>query len=150
VQHDADITRRGAIVGTAVSVVGIGALAACGGGDSDADSGSSGGSATSATGGSGVLAKLSDIPVGGAVSATNAAGEPLIIAQPKAGTVTAFSAICPHQRCTVAPKDDHLECPCHFSRFALATGALIPNSGPATSDLTPVTVQVDGENVVPA
>ena len=89
-------------------------LAACGGGSTG--SATAAGPATAATGSGGSaaattpaaaasdaeLAKLSAIPVGTAVAAT-LAGAPVVVAQPKAGEAVAFSAVCTHMGCTVAP-----------------------------------------------
>jgi cytochrome b6-f complex iron-sulfur subunit len=92
------------------------------------------------------LAKLDDIPVGSAVAAESPDGKPLIISRPEEGTVVAFSAICTHQACTVAPKGQTLNCPCHGSRFDAATGGVL--RGPASKPLRAFAVHVDGKNVV--
>ena len=91
------------------------------------------------------LAKLADIPVGGSVSAT-LAGAPILVSQPEAGTVVAFSAICTHQGCIVAPAEDEFDCPCHASRFNSSTGAVL--GGPALKPLEKVQVTVSGDSVV--
>ena len=142
--HDHDPpSRRTVLVATAGGVVAVPLLAACGGGDTTAAPTST---ATSDSAAAGPLAKVSDIPVGGAVSATTAAGDPIIIAQPTAGEVVAFSAICTHRGCTVAPDDKRLLCPCHGSTYDLATGD--NTAGPAPSPLAKVTVTVEGDEVV--
>lgn len=105
---------------------------------SSADSGSGGGGAA--------LAKLSDIKVGEAISATGADGKPIIIARPTATTVAAFSAICTHQACMVAPAGKELDCPCHGSVYNATTGAVI--NGPAPLPLPPVKVTLSGDNVI--
>jgi Rieske Fe-S protein len=91
------------------------------------------------------IAKLADIPVGGSISAT-LAGAPILIAQPEAGTVVAFSAICTHQGCIVAPGDAEFACPCHASRFTLADGSV--RGGPAQRPLDTVQVTVEGDSVI--
>lgn len=91
------------------------------------------------------IAKLADVPVGGSISAT-LAGAPILIAQPEAGTVVAFSAICTHQGCIVAPGDAEFACPCHASRFALTDGSV--RGGPAQRPLDTVQVSVEGDSVV--
>ena len=91
-----------------------------------------------------VLLALADIPVGGSVS-TQIDGHPLLIAQPSAGTVVAFSAVCTHQGCVVAARGTEFDCPCHGSRFEAATGAVL--SGPAPRPLAPLAVRVSGDNV---
>lgn len=85
------------------------------------------------------LARLSDLPVGRTVSATGKKG-PLILHRTSATVVRAFSAVCPHQGCTVAPKGSKLVCPCHGSQFADASGKLL--HGPATKGLSAVSVEV--------
>jgi len=118
-------------VGTAGAVVaGVAVLAACSGG---ADT------PTATQGADGSLAKVSDIPVGGALSATSGSDKILLV-QATAGTVTAYSAICTHQGCTVAPGTSDLTCPCHGSVFDL-TGK--PVSGPATEPLPAFDVHVE-------
>jgi len=92
------------------------------------------------------LARLADVPVGGAVSATGPDGGPVIVAQPTAGQVVAFSAICTHKACTVAPAGKQLHCPCHGSVYDAATGKNL--SGPAPRPLRPVSVRVAGGEFV--
>jgi Rieske Fe-S protein len=132
-------TRRSVLVAGA-GVVGVAALAACG-------SKSKAAVAPAAATGAGALAKVADIPVGGAISAT-ANGKPIILSQPSAGTVKAFSAVCTHMGCTVAPADKELDCPCHGSKYDLATGAVI--GGPAPKPLPAVAVKVVNGEVLPA
>lgn len=91
------------------------------------------------------VAKLADIPVGGGIAAT-LNGQPILLAQPTAGTVVGFSAKCPHQGCKVAPAAKEFDCPCHQSRFDLATGKVL--GGPAPRALDKVTVTVDGGAVM--
>jgi len=138
-------TRRGVLVAGTGAALGVSVLAACGG-----DSGSSGTSASagSSAGGGGALAKVADVPVGGAVSATGSDGKPVIVSQPTKGEVVAFSAICTHQGCTVAPADTILKCPCHGSTYDLATGD--NTGGPAPRPLTEIPVKVEGGKVVEA
>ena len=118
-------------VGTAGAVVaGVAVLAACGGGtDTPAATPNADGS----------LAKVADIPVGGSLSAVSGSDKILLV-QATAGTVTAYSAICTHQGCTVSPGKKTLNCPCHGSVFDL-TGA--PVSGPAKKPLPPFDVHVE-------
>lgn len=91
------------------------------------------------------VADLTDIPVGGTHSAT-VDGKPLLLAQPTAGTVVCFSAICTHQGCTVDAAATDFECPCHGSTYAAATGAV--TNGPAARPLAKVAVKVSGGSVV--
>ena len=103
------------------------------------------GSSSGAAGGA-ALAQLADVPVGSAVAATSAAGRSVLVAQPSAGQVVAFDASCPHKGCVVVASGEELVCPCHNSRFELATGAVL--NGPATSGLAPLPVRVEGGAVV--
>ena len=95
----------------------------------------------------GDVAALADVPVGGSIDAT-INGEPALIAQPTAGQVVAFSAICTHQQCVVAAAGDEFHCPCHGSMFDAATGDVI--QGPALEALTPIQVAVSGDRIVAA
>jgi len=146
--------RRQVLAAGAMSAVGLGALAGCGGGGKadkrSADKASpSAQEAASASGSAATgmsLVKLADVPVGSAVSAKGADGRPLIVARPSAGQLVAFSAICTHQGCTVAPAGKQLQCPCHGSVYDAATGKNV--SGPAPRPLSPVPVHVTGGEVV--
>lgn len=91
------------------------------------------------------LARLADVPVGGAVAATDPDGKPVVVAQPQPGVVAAFSAICTHQGCTVKPAGDRYACPCHGSVFDLAGGVV---NGPAQRPLDTLDVHVAGDQVV--
>lgn len=72
---------------------------------------------------------------------------PLIVAQPTDGEAVAFSAVCTHQGCTVAPDGEQLRCPCHGSVFEATTGDNV--SGPAPRPLEDVPVRVaDGQVVL--
>lgn len=155
------LTRRGlAVTG---GTLGVGSLlAACGGDDAttspagtDASSSTSSTSSSSATtsasgsassSGGEVLAKLADVPVGSGVVVQDAKGSAVVVVQPEAGQVAAFSGLCTHQGCAVALKDSELDCPCHRSRFELLTGKVL--QGPATEPLKSLPVQVDGDSVV--
>jgi len=146
-ESEGGLSRRKVLVAGAGTALGVTALAACGGGGSTGSSstptsGSNGGSG----GGGQVLAKVADVPVGGAVSATDANGKPVIVSQPTAGDVVAFSAICTHMGCTVAPQGSQLVCPCHGSTYDLATGD--NTGGPAPSPLPKVSVKVTKGEVV--
>jgi Rieske Fe-S protein len=93
------------------------------------------------------LASLDDIPIGTAKAAKDANGKPIILSHPAAGQVAAFSAICTHQGCTVAPKGQSLDCPCHGAKFNFATGAV--TNGPAGAPLPAVAIHMDGRNIMP-
>ena len=126
-----------------LGLLGVPTLVACGSDDESSDSGG-----TAAAGAAGtVLAKLADIPVGGALVTKGADGKPVALIQATAGAVTAVSAVCTHQGTTVAAASGELDCPSHGSKFGF-DGAV--KNGPATSPLAAVAVKVDGENVVSA
>ncbi|MEW9265622.1 Rieske (2Fe-2S) protein [Kineococcus endophyticus] len=156
------LTRRGlAVTG---GTLGVGSLlAACGSDDASTSPGaasssstsssassssaptSSAGGSASASGGQ-ALTKLADVPVGSGVVVQDAKGSAVVVVQPEAGQVAAFSGLCTHQGCAVALKDEELDCPCHGSRFELLTGKVL--QGPATEPLKSLPVQVDGDSVV--
>ncbi|KLN33587.1 Rieske (2Fe-2S) protein [Cellulosimicrobium cellulans] len=152
VPRGATPTRRVVLAGSGAGAA-LALLAACGGGGPSGtqDGGTSGGEGSGAGGpdvGPGqALASVDDVPVGGALAVT-VDGAPLLVTQPAEGTFAAFSAICTHQGCTVAPGDGELLCPCHASRYDLATGAVL--GGPAPSPLPEVPVTVDGGEVTSA
>ena len=95
----------------------------------------------------GDVAALADVPVGGSIDAT-INGEPALIAQPTAGQVVAFSAVCTHQQCVVAAAGSEFDCPCHGSRFDAATGDVI--NGRALQALSAIPVAVSGDRIVEA
>lgn len=131
-------SRRTVLCGLAAAVLVPTALAAC---SSDTE----GASAPAAAPGT-ALTALSDVPVGGGVVVTGPDG-PVVVVQPSAGQVAAFSAVCPHAGTTVgAPEDGVITCPNHGSQFAAESGEL--RRGPSTTGLTPVPVTVDGDRVM--
>jgi Rieske Fe-S protein len=85
------------------------------------------------------------VPVGGSVVVSGRSGK-VAVAQPTAGKVVAFSAICTHQGCTVGAAGRQLECPCHGSVFDAFTGTVV--KGPARAPLSKVAVSVSGQDVV--
>ena len=93
------------------------------------------------------VAALAEVPVGGSIDAT-INGEPALIAQPTAGQVVAFSAICTHQQCVVAAAGAEFHCPCHGSMFDAATGEVL--NGPALEPLSSIPVAVAGDRIVAA
>jgi Rieske Fe-S protein len=118
------------------AAVAIPLLAAC---SSDGEATPSAGSPAAA------LPKVADIPVGTAVSAT-IDGKPVVISRPTDTTVAAFTAVCTHQHCTVAPAGAALKCPCHGSMFDALTGAV--TQGPAAAPLAAVPVSIKDGTVV--
>jgi Rieske Fe-S protein len=111
------------------------------------DHGGSGGSGSGGSGGGGhALISLDDIPVGSAKSVRLPDGSPGVVARPSATTAACFSAICTHMGCTVAPKGQELDCPCHGSRYNAFTGAVL--QGPAPKPLKKIDVTVANGKVV--
>jgi Rieske Fe-S protein len=71
----------------------------------------------------------------------------VVITQPTAGQVKAYSTTCTHQGCAVSKVENGLIiCPCHDSRFKIADGS--PSGGPATKPLQSKTVKVENGQVV--
>ncbi len=88
-----------------------------------------------------VTVSTDSVPLHGGVIADS-----VVVTQPVAGDFKAFSAICPHQSCTVDKvADDVISCPCHGSTFSAADGARL--GGPAPRGLTPLTATVSGSEV---
>jgi Rieske Fe-S protein len=109
-----------------------------------AGSGGSGGGGGG--GGAAVLAKTSDVPVGGGTILTD---KKIVITQPQSGTFHAFTAVCTHAGCTVGSvSSGTINCPCHGSRFNINNGAVV--NGPAASPLAPINIKVQGTSIVQA
>jgi nitrite reductase/ring-hydroxylating ferredoxin subunit len=130
------LTRRAIVTVGGVTVMGAGALvlAACSSPGSGGSAGGSGGSA-GGSGGKSVsgtisipagteVVKLADIPVGGTAAAT-VDGNAVLLAQPTAGSIVCFSAVCTHAGCTVGYQGGQLVCPCHGGVFDAHTGQVI-------------------------
>jgi len=91
----------------------------------------------------GVLTSTSDIPVGGGQIF---AEEKVVVTQTAPGTFRAFSAVCPHQGCTVNEIEaGTINCPCHGSKFAVADGSVV--SGPAKRALDSQELVVEGDQI---
>lgn len=134
-----EISRRNVLCGLGAAALVPAALAACSAGTTSAPTQST----TSAPGA--VLTSLAAVPVGGG-TVVNGPNGPVVVVQPVAGQVRAFSAVCPHQGSTVrAPVQGVITCPNHGSQFDAASGDL--RRGPATRGLTPVPVRVQGGQV---
>jgi len=158
----AALGRRTMLKGLAVVGAAVPILVACGSKDSstppsgggstkrppggaDTTTPSGGGQTTTAAGGGGgdVLAKASDVEVGGGVILPD---QKIVITQPTKGTFEGFSAICTHQGCTVSSiSGGTINCPCHGSRFRLADGTVA--EGPATRPLAPKNITVTGDEI---
>ncbi|MEU7783771.1 MULTISPECIES: Rieske (2Fe-2S) protein [unclassified Amycolatopsis] len=131
------LTTGAAVAGAAVGAV---ALTACS--SDDAKSGTAQAPIAAGT----PLVALADVPVGEAKAAKAPDGSDVIVARPSESAAAAFSAICTHQGCTVAPKGADLICPCHGSVFNALTGEV--KQGPANKPLPSVPVKVENGKVV--
>jgi nitrite reductase/ring-hydroxylating ferredoxin subunit len=70
---------------------------------------------------------------GGAALVTSGLGTMLVVRN-DAGTISAFTATCTHQQCTVNGFTEGVfQCPCHGSRFNASSGSVV--RGPATQPL---------------
>ena len=85
-------------------------------------------------------AKAADVPVGSGIISDQAKA---VITQPKAGEFKAFDWTCKHKGCPVNKVEgDTIMCPCHGSQYSVKDGSV--KRGPATSGLTPLTVDEKG------
>lgn len=84
------------------------------------------------------------LEVGASTSAAHQ-DQPLLLHRLDETQVLAFSAVCPHQGCTVAVAQQGFECPCHGSLFDSAGQW---QSGPAEQPLTQYEAEMDGETAV--
>jgi Rieske Fe-S protein len=139
------MTRRSALTGLVVAVVGgiVGfAVGRSGGGAKSAGTGANGYGAASPSGGR-LLAPLASVKPGGGVILASAK---IVLTRGAGDAVNGFSAVCTHQGCTVNSVDAQaISCPCHGSQFDPQTGAVI--AGPAPSPLPKVAVVVRDGNV---
>lgn len=137
---------------TAAGVVSLAAaLAACGdGGDGDDnyDSAPAADQSSDDTkepgGGAGaVLAKTSEIPVGGGKIFKE---EGVVVTQPTEGEFKAFSNRCTHKQCPVTSVEGGtINCPCHGSKFDITDGSVKAN--PAPKPLPTAEISVDGDSI---
>jgi len=150
------IDRRQLMTG-AVVLAGATAVAACGGTSSttaststpastaDSSAASAPASEGAGMGSSSVLTQTTEVPVGGGIIVEKD-GQKFAVTQPAAGTFACFSAVCPHQGCNCNQiADGTIDCPCHSSKFAIATGEVV--KGPATTGLTPAPITVTGTDI---
>jgi Rieske Fe-S protein len=69
------------------------------------------------------------------------ADKKVVLTQPSAGVIKAFSAVCTHQGCLVdGVSGGTINCPCHGSSFKVADGSVA--AGPAKRSLPSVSVTV--------
>lgn len=113
-------------------------LAGCGG-----DGGGGGGDGEESPAEKDELARTDDIPVGGGKVFGD---EKVVVTQPEEGDFKAFSAVCPHQGCTVASvSGGTIDCACHGSRFSITDGSV--TKGPARKGLDEERITVDGNSI---
>jgi len=136
--EDRGALSRRALLGSGALAVGAVALTACAGGRAVTPPAPRVPRGTA-------IAALSDIPVGGTL-ATVLDGKPILLSQPAAGTVVAFSGVCTHRGCTVDAMPAEFHCGCHGSRFEASTGEVL--QGPAERPLARIAVAISGGNVV--
>jgi Rieske Fe-S protein len=141
-----ETTRRTVLLATGATGA-VALVAACGGGGDDNGSASTSSptgqeTAERETAGRD-LASTDEIPVGGGKIFKE---EEVVVTQPEQGRFKAFSAICTHQRCTVASvSDGTINCVCHGSKFDIADGSVA--HGPATRPLPAEKITVEGNSV---
>ncbi|MFJ2093172.1 Rieske (2Fe-2S) protein [Streptomyces sp. NPDC087901] len=141
--HEVRIGRRTVVTAAgAVSVAAV--LTACGSSNESAGSGVVKQADDGGDGGGGpVLARTADIPEGGGKVF---AEQGVVVTQPAAGEFKAFSSKCTHAGCAVSSvSDGAINCPCHGSKFDVATGAV--TTGPATTPLPAAAITVEGDAI---
>ncbi|MFE0137609.1 Rieske (2Fe-2S) protein [Streptomyces sp. NPDC059037] len=146
-------SRRSVVAAAGVVSLAV-ALTACGDGDDGSDqygkddsapaekkspegAGSSGGA------GGAVLAKTSEIPVGGGKIFK---AEGVVVTQPTKGEFKAFSNRCTHKQCPVTSiEGGTINCPCHGSKFDITDGSV--KASPAPAPLPATEISVDGDSI---
>lgn len=68
---------------------------------------------------------------------------PVILHRKSATSILAYSAICTHLGCTVAPLMKTFNCPCHNSVFDSSTGNVISGPAPKALKSIPATITKD-------
>jgi Rieske Fe-S protein len=144
------MTRRSALTGAVVAAVAlvVGFVAARSSSAAQAKSGAAAanGYGPAAAGAARRLAALADVPQGGGLVLSQ---DDIVLVRAQGDAVTAFSATCTHQGCTVdGVRDGQISCPCHGSVFSATDGAVV--AGPATRPLPKVPVAVKGDDVYSA
>ncbi|MFJ6717096.1 Rieske (2Fe-2S) protein [Streptomyces sp. NPDC091259] len=90
------------------------------------------------------LGAATDVPVGGAKLYRE---QKLVVSCPAEGRYKAFSAQCTHAGCILDKiEEGQGNCPCHGSRFDVATGKVL--RGPAADPLAAVPVKAEGGKLI--
>ncbi len=136
------LSRRRALGGASLGLA-VPVLAACGGNEAGGAGGDAPTSAAASPAASGPLTSTADIPVGGGVIFEE---QGVVVTQPTEGEFEGFTNICTHTGCPLASVEDGtINCSCHGSRFAIATGEV--EQGPATEALAPIEITVEGDEI---
>jgi cytochrome b6-f complex iron-sulfur subunit len=160
--------RLGALLG--VGTAGASVLACAGSsGSGGSNDGSSGGSGENAASGgpsvssdkkivsrakeqasdSRAIARAPEVRPGTAMKFEDSGGNPAMLVHLSSGKFVAYSAVCPHEGCTVAYRNGKLACPCHGAIFDPANNARVV-IGTAQRPLLKIPVEVRGGAVVRA
>ncbi|WP_395106375.1 Rieske (2Fe-2S) protein [Actinomadura sp. SCN-SB] len=133
-------TRRGLLIGAGLAgVAGLAAACGGGGGGDDSGGGDSGGGAAGT-----VLARTSEIPVGGGKIFKD---RKVVVVQPVQGQFKAYEATCTHRGCSVeSVADGMIDCPCHGSKFKITDGSVA--SPPADEPLPEKGINVQGDQIM--
>lgn len=141
------VSRRAAMAGACAAAC-VATVAGCAGYGGQqrkppASSSASASGSNAASGGGAVVARTSDIPVGGG---TVFADKQVVITQPTAGTFKAFDTTCTHAGCTVNQvANGTIDCPCHGSKYDIKDAAVV--DGPAPSPLAPKNITVSNGSI---
>ncbi|GAA4658256.1 Rieske (2Fe-2S) protein [Arthrobacter cryoconiti] len=141
---ESTLSRRLLLTSTTAATGGVCALALAG----CAPSGTSGSSSATSplaiptTGTPTRVGKLADVPVG--TTATGTAGsQNIVIFRASETEVVAYTDICTHAGCQIAPSGTNFKCPCHGSVFKGADGTVV--TGPAKKALPRFAAAIDGD-----
>lgn len=89
-----------------------------------------------------VLAKVTDVPVGGGALVDAGTNGLILLTQPEAGQIHAFNPTCPHAGAKVSPPQGNvITCPAHGSQFNATTGALLRGPAPHGLSTVPITIR---------
>ncbi|SEE23825.1 Ferredoxin subunit of nitrite reductase or a ring-hydroxylating dioxygenase [Arthrobacter alpinus] len=88
------------------------------------------------------VGKLSELPVGTTAAGT-ANGVEVVLFRADETTILAYTDVCTHAGCKVAPQGEDFKCPCHGSVFKGSDGTVV--SGPAKEALPRYAAAIDGE-----